>query len=366
MKIVASKVYSGAQIRHHQQISIANGQITGIQDAAPGAAADFENLAPALFDTHINGGEHRYFTRDADEETLNDIVLSAEKYGTGFVLPALITSSPENIMKGIQAVKDYKAKYPGSGLAGMHLEGPFLNVHKRGAHLEKYIRKPDMGFLREIIAHGRDCIRIITVAPENFTDDLLDLLLESGINVSAGHSNATLQEAQHAFDRGVRLVTHLYNAMSPFTHRAPGLIGASLGDGRVFAPIIPDGTHCDFEALRIAFKCKKEKLFLISDALFQGRKTGSFQWEEFDAFLKNDQYVNSEGNLAGATISLAEGVLIASRELDISLGEALEMATLRPAAALGMDDLLGKVAEGYPARFTVFDNNTTSLKFIKY
>lgn len=363
-KINAAKVYTNGQVKNNQEITVSEGKIVAIKAAENDAIFDYANLAPGLFDTHINGGERLYFTQNPNEECIRDIVESSQKCGTGYVLPALITSSAENIFKGIEAIKSYMARYPDSGLAGMHLEGPFLNVKKRGAHLEKYIQKPANDFIEEIIRHGKDVIRIITIAPENFTDEQVKMLLDSGINVSAGHSNATLKEAQHGFDLGIKLVTHLYNAMSAFTHREPGLIGASLSAQDVYAPIILDGVHCDFEAARIAYKCKKDKLFLISDALFVNKKVQSFKWEEFDAYLGDNQYRNTDGNLAGATISLADGVVNAVRELGVSISEAIEMATLRPAQALKMDHLMGKVEAGYPAQFTVFNDDLSEFKYI--
>ncbi len=286
--------------------------------------------------------------------------------GTGYVLPTLITSPTENILKGIESTRNYILKNPNSGVLGMHLEGPFLNPIKRGAHLAEYVRKPTNAELEEIIKYGKGIIKIMTIAPEQFTDEQLEMLLESGIVISAGHSNATNKQASHAFRKGIRLITHLFNAMSQMGHREVGLVGTIFDNDEVYAPIILDGFHCDYAAARIAHKAKKDKLFLISDALFVGDKVKQFQWGEFDAYLQDGQYRNSEGNLAGAAISMGDAVRNATKFVDISLQEAVEMATIRPAKAIGMDDKAGKIAVGYPARFTVFDEGLENFETLVF
>lgn len=364
-QIFAEKVYTGNSVLTHQLISIENGVISSLTSSAfVEGALKVQNICAGLFDAHINGGERFHFTEKADEETIDDIYQASKALGTAYVLPTLITSSLENILKGIEATRNYIKNNPRSGVLGMHLEGPFLNPIKRGAHLTEYVRKPSDTELEAIISHGKDVIKLITIAPEMFTPEQIDMLLASGITVSAGHSNATYQEASRAFDQGIKLVTHLYNAMSAFGHRQPGLVGATFDDNSVYAPIIIDGVHCDYAAARIAYKTKKDKLFLISDALFVGEKVTEFKWGEFDAYLQNGQYNNSEGNLAGATISLADAIRNAVREVGIPLQEAIEMATIRPAIAVGLDDKIGSLAVGYPAVFTSFDNSLEKFEVL--
>lgn len=314
-----------------------------------------KHIAPGFIDTHINGGQKHYFTQYPIEETIQDIYESSLALGTTHVLPCLITSPLDNILKGIEATRSYMQKNPDSGVLGMHLEGPFLNLAKRGAHLAAYVRKPTNAELEEIIKYGKDVIKIMTIAAENFSDEQLDLLLESGIRLSLGHSNATYVQAAYAYRKGISLCTHLYNAMTQMGHREPGVVGATFDNPDVYAPIILDGFHCDFAAARIAYKIKKDKLFLISDALFVGDKVRHFQWEEFDAYLKDGQYRNSEGNLAGAAISMADGVRNAVQKVGISTEEAIKMATIRAAKAVGMEQSIGQIAKGFPAHFVVFD-----------
>ncbi|RFS14342.1 N-acetylglucosamine-6-phosphate deacetylase [Emticicia sp. C21] len=360
--IAHATIHTGTEVLENQTIIIENGLIKAIE---PLENFGFEStrtidlagkqIAPGFIDTHINGGEKHYFTKYATEETIQDIYESSLALGTTHVLPCLITSPLENILKGIEATKSFMQKNPDSGVLGMHLEGPFLNLAKRGAHLAAYVRKPTNAELEEIIKYGKDVIKIMTIAAENFTDEQLDLLLDSGIKLSLGHSNATFKQAQHAYYKGISLCTHLYNAMTQMGHREPGVVGATFYNTEVYAPIILDGHHCHIGAARIAYTIKKDKLFLISDALFVGNKVTHFQWEEFDAYLKDGQYRNSEGNLAGAAISMADGVRNAVQKVGISLEETIKMATIRAAKAVGMEQNIGQIAVGFPAKFVVFD-----------
>jgi len=355
--IFAAKVYTGTTVLENQLIKTEEGKITGITSGTRGSASkQVQNLSAGFIDTHINGGNQFHFTQNAAVTGVEDIDRSCAALGTAYTLPSLITSPMQNIYQGIDAIRTYQQQHAGSGVLGMHLEGPYLNPIRRGAHIVDYIRKPDTAELKELLRYSNGVIKLLTIAPELFSPDQISLLLDSGITIAAGHSNATYEEAAAAFEQGIKLVTHLYNAMSPLHHRNPGLVGAAFDHPEVFAPIILDGFHCDFAAARIAYQIKKDKLFLISDALFTARKITNFQWESFDATLKDDQYLNAEGNLAGAAISLGEAIYNAVNEVGIPLQEAIEMATARPAKAIGLQHAVGQVAIGYPAVFTVFDN----------
>ncbi|CAH0994100.1 N-acetylglucosamine-6-phosphate deacetylase [Emticicia aquatica] len=357
-------IHTGTQILENQTIIIENGLITNSEQKADAKIIDLQNkhISAGFVDIHINGGEKYYFTQNATEETIQDIYESSLKLGTTHVLPTLITSPLDNILKGIEATRAFLEKNPTSGVLGMHLEGPFLNLAKRGAHLAAYIRKPSNNELEEIIKYGKGIIKLMTIAAENFNEEQIEMLLESGINISLGHSNATYKQAKNAYNQGINLCTHLYNAMTQMGHREPGVVGATFDSPDVYAPIILDGFHCDYAAARIAYKIKKDHLFLISDALFVGEKVKQFQWEEFDAYLENGQYRNSEGNLAGAAVSMADCVRNAVQQVGISLEEAIKMATIRPAKALGIDDKIGQIAAGFPAKFVIFDKNLTDFK----
>jgi N-acetylglucosamine-6-phosphate deacetylase len=367
--IINATVHTGDEIINNGVIIIENGKILSIQKEIPTTIETIDlkgsHISAGFIDIQINGGEQFYFSQFPNEETIQDIYNSSLKYGTTHTLPCLVSSSNETIHQGIEAIRNYKAKY-NNGVMGMHLEGPFLNPLKRGAHSINQVRKPTNSELEEIIRYGKDVIKVITIAPECFTEDQLDMLLESGIVISAGHSTMTYKEAQYYFSKGIKLVTHLFNAMTQFGHREPGLVGATFENEAVYAPIILDGAHCDYAAARLAYKLKKDKFFLISDAAFLGRKVASFKWDSFDAHLDNGFYRNEEGNLAGASISMEEAVQNAFNHLHVSADEAIKMATCRVASAINMEHQVGKIKSGFPASFVQFNDDLSVLKTLNF
>ncbi|MCP9749897.1 N-acetylglucosamine-6-phosphate deacetylase [Ferruginibacter sp. HRS2-29] len=352
-------IFTGEEIIRDAVIVTEQDIIIAIQKEIPPHSKHIDlggkNIAAGFLDIQVNGGHELYFSEHLNEAAIHDICQASLQYGTTHVLPCLISSSQENILKGIETVKHFMHTH-GEGVVGMHLEGPFINPAKRGAHVKELVRKPTNAELEEIIKYGCDVIKVMTIAPECFTDAQLDMLLESGIVLSAGHSEMTCEQALRYFDKGIRLVTHLYNAMTQMEHRAPGLVGATFTNGDVYAPIILDGAHCDYAAAKIALKQKEDKLFLISDAAFLGRKVQSFSWGNFDATLMDGFYRNKEGKLAGAAISMAEAVQNAMQYLEVSLVKAIAMATVHPAKAIGMENNIGYIKPGYQARFVVFND----------
>ena len=242
----------------------------------------------------------------------------------------------------------------GKGLLGLHLEGPYFNPEKRGAHPLQHIRKPNPAEVAELIERGKGIVRYMTVAPEQFDDASLDLLLQSDILIAAGHSNATFQQATHGIDKGIQRTTHLFNAMSPFQSREPGMVGA-IYDRKPWTSIIADGIHCDYNALKISKEILGEKLFLISDAVTESL-SGDYRFR-----FKVDRYVDEAGTLAGSALTMWQAVKNTVRHAHIPLEEALRMASTYPAQVVGEGHRLGKIAPGYAAHFVVFDENLNLL-----
>jgi N-acetylglucosamine-6-phosphate deacetylase len=363
--IINSKIFTGKGMVKDAVIVVEDGKIIGLQKEVPPGAGIIDiqgkNIAPGFIDIQVNGGERLYFSGSPSDETLHDICDSSLKFGATHTLPCLISSPREEILEAIEAVRKFMAVYD-KGVLGMHLEGPFINPEKRGAHNPNIIRKPTNTELEEIIYYGKGVIKVMTIAPEQFTDDQIDLLLDSGIILSAGHSTTTYEQAQYYFDKGIHLVTHLYNAMTQMGHRSPGTVGAVFDNDAVYAPIILDGAHCDYAAARIAYKIKRDKLFLISDAAFLGRQVTEFNSEVLDAKLVDGFYRNKNGNLAGAAISMAEAVQNALRHLNCPLEDAINMATIYVAKAIRMENEIGKIETGYPSAFICFNDDFTDFK----
>ncbi|MBC7935082.1 MAG: N-acetylglucosamine-6-phosphate deacetylase [Rhizobacter sp.] len=362
--LINCTIYSKGQIINDATIIVKDGKIVAVQEDIPQDANIIDlqgkNIAPGMIDIQINGGEQFYFSEDPTAAALQDICHSSLQYGSTHILPCLISSPKEKILQAIETIKNYRAT--NNSVIGMHLEGPFINPDKKGAHNAAIIRQPTNNELGEIIRYGKDAIKMITIAPEMFTSDQLDMLLESGIVVSAGHSNMNYEQAQFYFNKGIHLVTHLYNAMTQLGHREPGIVGAVFNNDKVYAPIILDGAHCHYAAAQIAYRIKKEKLFLLSDAAFLGRKKQSFDSPLLDATLVEGFYRNKEGNLAGAAISMIEAVQNAVNHVNIPLAEAIQMATSYVAKAIGMENELGQIAPGYPASFICFNDDFSASK----
>jgi N-acetylglucosamine-6-phosphate deacetylase len=362
--ITNAQIFTGESVLANQNILVENGKIISIETDFPSDAEvinlNGKNIASGFIDIQINGGKNKYFSQTPDEETLSDIYEVCRNYGTPFILPTLISSPLDVILKAIDAVRKFRDRH--SSVLGMHLEGPFLNPLKHGAHDPKIIRKPTNEALQKIIENGKDVIKVITIAPECFTDEQIEMLLASGIIISAGHSEMNYDQAQRYFNKGIHLVTHLFNAMTQLGHRECGTVGAVFDNDKVFAPIILDGGHCHYAAARIALKQKNDKLFLITDSSFLGRQKKRFIWEGLNIEMINDYYRDMQGNLAGAAISMPEAVKNAMEHLNVPLQDAIEMATSRVARAIKMDDEIGFIKSGYPATFVVFDNELSAVE----
>ena len=362
--IINARIFTGDSVEDFSNIIIENGAVSALTNEFPADIPVIDlkgkNISPGFIDIQINGGREKYFSQTPDEDTLEDIYSACCDYATPFILPTLISSPLPVILKAIESVRRFKQKYP--GVLGMHLEGPFFHPEKRGAHNPSIIRKPTDEELKTIISHGKDVIKVMTIAPEQFSESQLELLLESGILLSAGHTTMTYDQAQHCFRKGISLVTHLFNAMTQMGHRECGLVGAVFDNSDVYAPIILDGGHCHYAAARIAYRQKQDKLFLITDSSFLGRQKKRFGWEGFNIEMNDGFYRDQQGSLAGAAISMPEAVKNAVKHLGVTLQDAVEMATSRVALAIGMQDKIGYIKPGYLAKFAVFNHDFSQVQ----
>ncbi len=260
------------------------------------------------------------------------------------------------MLKAIEASKEYQ-RLGGKGLIGLHLEGPYFNPIKKGAHVEKYVRKPTVSELNILLEAGKSIITYITFAPEMIDDECLNLLLNSGIPLSAGHSDATYDQAMAAFEKGINRVTHLFNAMSQFQSRAPGLVGAAY-DSNVNASIVADGIHVDFNSIRISKKIMGERLFYITDAVTEDTRG------EYSFTLNKDHYINDKGVLSGSALTMMKAVKNGVEKVGIPLDESLRMASTYPANVANLGHKLGKIEKGFLANFVVFDDNLNTINTI--
>ena len=305
-------------------------------------------LAPSFIDIQIYGGNGKMFSQDLSVESLQATYEYCVGGGATQFMITIATNAIEVFLKGIEVIKDYWNQ-GGRGLLGLHMEGPYLNPIKRGAHVERFIKKPTLEEVNMLLEQGKGVIKIMTLAPEQCDDSIVQLLIKNGIVVSAGHSNATYDEATRAFDKGIPVATHLFNAMSPLQHRGPGLPGAIFNHPTAMSSIVPDGIHVDFAAVKISKKQMGERLFIITDAVAEN-SVGEYQH-----VFKGDRYTLPDGTLSGSALTMMKGVKNLVEKAGLELPEALRMASLYPARAIGISNSYGKIEKGYTAEFVIFD-----------
>ncbi len=348
--------FTGRELVRDKVLLIENGYITGFEDH-PAVADDVTqidckgNLVTAgLVDLQIAGGGGYLFSGSPTADALAAITRSIVSTGTTGFLLALPTNSTEVYNEAFRVVRDN----PHPAMLGLHLEGPFISLAKRGAHSKELIRTPTAENVIELLSGAGGTIRMMTVAPEACTAEIISLLKERGITVAAGHSNATFSEASRGFAMGIETTTHLFNAMSPIHHRDPGLPGAVFDSDTACASIIADGIHVDYTMLAIAKKIMKERLFLVSDAV-EENDTGAYQHVR-----QHDRYTLPDGTLSGARLTMLDAVRNCVSHAGIDLYEAIRMATLYPARLIGATDR-GIIAPGARAELLLTDDSLRLL-----
>ncbi len=366
------RIYTGHEILDDHAIVVANGLIERICPLSE-LPADIEQralngaiISPGFIDVQLNGCGGVQFNDTAEAvtvETLEIMQKANEKSGCTSYLPTLITTSDELMKQGIAVMRDYLSQHPNQAL-GLHLEGPWLNIVKKGTHNPDYVRKPDSELVDYLCANA-DVITKVTLAPEMAGPEVISKLSATGIVVSAGHSNATLKEAKIGFRAGITFATHLYNAMPYITGREPGLVGAIFDEPDVYCGIIADGLHVDYANIRNAKRIKGDKLCLVTDATAPaGANIEQFIFAGKTIYYRNGLCVDENGTLSGSSLTMIEGVRNLVEHCGIALEEVLRMATLYPARAIGVDKQLGGIAPGMVANLTAFTHDYKIIKTI--
>lgn len=347
--VSAEKIFTGTDWLYNQDIIIENGIVKDIEpNGNVFVKEDADHfLAPAFIDFQVYGAAGKLLSVYPSADTLQTMHEVFAKEGTCLFQPTLATNTIAVFKKAIDAVRDYW-QAGGKGVHGLHLEGPWINPLKRGAHVEAFVHSPTLEEVEDLLTYGKDVIKTITLAPEVCSTEVIALILSHNIVISAGHSNATCSEAMQSFDSGITTVTHLYNAMSSLHHREPGLVGASWLHTDVAASIIPDGHHVDFLVIAIAKKLMGERLFAITDAVTETTE-GPYQH-----YLAGDKY-ECNGTLSGSAISMHEAFYRLVTKVGIEVEEALRMCSLYPARVMKIEHLYGKIAPGFAAQFVVLN-----------
>lgn len=326
---------------------------------------DAENayVTPGFIDLQLNGCGGVLFNDDISLETLDTMHKTNLKYGCTSFTPTLITTGDENIEKALELVKgiENKGKY---GVVGLHIEGPYISLQKKGIHNPKFIRKADEAMIDKMVEAGKENVRIVTLAPENTDKKIISKLNAAGIHVAVGHSNSTYEQVKEKEGFGITLATHLYNGMSSFNHREPGVVGAVF-DSDIKAGVIADGFHCHYSAIKSAIKVMGERLYLVTDAVSPvGTDMEYFYFEGNKVFYKDGKCFGEDGTLGGSALTMDAGVRNLVKYCDITLEEAVRMATLYPAKAVNIDNEYGKLQPGCFADIVFLDKHLRLKKVI--
>jgi len=319
-------------------------------------------LLPGFIDCQVNGGGGALFNDDPSVATIRTIGAAHRRFGTTAFLPTLISEDFTVIARAIRAVRSaIEARVP--GVIGIHIEGPFINELRKGAHDADKIRDLDTRdvALLSSLAVGKT---LVTLAPEMTTPATIRHLASEGVVISAGHTNGTFDEVTQALKSGVTGITHLFNAMSPFGHRQPGAVGAALANADCWCGLIVDGHHVHPAALRIALACKRpDRFMLVTDAMPNvGTSQDSFMLQGKRISVKGGMCVDENGTLAGSALDMASAVRNTVKLLGVPLERAVLMASTYPAEFLGLGRELGRIAPGYRANLVLADEDLGVLE----
>jgi N-acetylglucosamine-6-phosphate deacetylase len=309
-------------------------------------------LAPGFVDLQVNGGGGVLFNAEPTVDGIRAICAAHARFGTTALLATLITATRDTTRRALDAgATAAAAKVP--GFLGLHLEGPHLAPSRKGAHDAKLMRPMDGDDVAALLeARARLPVTMTTIAPENVTAAQAETLAQAGVLLSLGHTDTSAATARAYVAKGVSLVTHLYNAMSPLGHREPGLVGAALDAGGLSAGLIADGFHVDAAAIRIALRAKAApgRIFLVTDAMATiGTDMNSFTLDGRAIHRRGGRLTLDDGTLAGADIDMMASVRFLHKTAGVDLDEALRMASLYPAQAARVGDRKGRIAPGMDA-----------------
>lgn len=361
-----ARIFDGEHFLDDHAVVVEGARVAAIvphSDRPDGAVRDLGGglLAPGYIDVQVNGGGGVLFNEDPTPEGIARIAAAHRNHGTIGLLPTLVTDAPQVTAAAIAATREARRLTPAA--LGIHLEGPFLDPQRKGAHELSYIRDLERDDIATIAKANCGTV-MLTLAPNRVGTESIAKLAQHGVLVSLGHSGASYEEARRAVEAGARAFTHLFNAMSAPTGREPGMVGAALDLDEAFVGLIADGHHVHEANLRIALAAKRhDRFMLITDAMppaaggpdhfdLQGRRVTSA-----DGCLRLD-----DGTLAGSVLTMDEAVRYAVNVVRLPLADALAMASRVPATFLRRDAELGRIAPGYLASLVHLDDELRVLE----
>lgn len=359
-----ARVLTDAGWRHDLAVLIEGEQIAGLLPMTdprlrdiPLQDLDNAMLVPGFIDVQVNGGGGVLFNDAPTVETIRRIGAGHRRYGTTGFLPTLI-SDDIDVMRAALAAVEQALSEGVPGVLGIHLEGPYLAPARKGVHDLKYFHAPGSAEI-ELLCAPRRGVRLLTLAPDQVPQESISELAAAGLVICAGHTAADYATTRAALAAGVRGFTHLFNAMTPFGSREPGVVGAALEDADSWCGLIVDGVHVHPASLRVAIAAKpRGKMLLVTDAMPPvGSDSPDYVLNGETITVRDGVCQTAAGVLAGSALDMASAVRNAVQLLGLPLEEAARMASTYPAEFLGMGDTLGRIAAGYQADLIVLDDD---------
>ncbi|MCY4472570.1 MAG: N-acetylglucosamine-6-phosphate deacetylase [Kistimonas sp.] len=310
-------------------------------------------VLPGYIDLQLNGCGGVLFGETLDAATLDTMHSTNLRTGCTAFLPTLVSSDDQTMAQAVEVVRHYRHRHP-DRVPGLHLEGPYINPDRKGIHDARVLRQPTPTAI-DFLCRNSDVIRMVTLAPEVCPPGMIETLCAHGIVVSVGHTDATCAQIQAAEQAGVRMATHLHNAMRPLTSREPGVVGAVLESQTLCAGIIADGYHLAWENLRLAHRLMQDRLLLVTDGTpASGTTLESFMLGGHRVYCQDGQCRNLDGTLGGSALTMEQAVINALA-CGLPADAVCRMATINPARAIGLETTMGQLAAGQFANLTLVD-----------
>ena len=358
--ITGAKIFSDHKLLDNKALLIDGENIIGIV-----AKNDIPNnikiqqlnggiLSPGFIDLQVNGGGGKLFNNSPDKESLDEIIKAHQHFGTTSIMPTVISDSLNVLQRCTSTISNEINN--NKSLLGVHIEGPFFNVKYRGVHQKQYINTINNDYLN-LFENLQGHPVMLTLAPECISIKQLKHLKSLGFKILAGHTDASYDQLEEAIKYGLDGFTHLFNAMGQISAREPGVVGSALNFNNTAASIIVDLHHVHPSLIEMSYKQKpKGKLFFVSDSMATINH-GEPSFELYDEIVSesNGRLINSEGKLAGSSITQIDAIKNAYTSCNIPLSDAISMATSYPAEYLGVDDYLGSLKANYRADLAHFD-----------
>lgn len=366
--LTGALVFDGRALLPGKAVIIARDAIEAISpdDALPSGLLHIHTegaiISPGFVDLQVNGCGGVMFNGAVRAETLKAMCRANLKSGCTAFMPTLISTSDAEMRAAMRLVAACREGQQGP-VMGLHLEGPYINTARRGIHDAAHIRPLDAAMRDELCAYARRTPLMLTLAPECVSEEDITELARAGVVVSIGHSDASYAQTMRGIAAGARAGTHLFNAMSPWRSREPGVVGALLNAPNLPCGIIVDGQHAHFASVALAKGLKGESLFLVTDATAPaGTDMKEFDFCGQTVHVRDGKCLNADGTLGGAALTMPEALRNAVRHAGIALEEALRMATLYPARLMGREGEFGRIAPGRMANLALFSADEFAMK----